>query len=832
MKKYIFLFFAVCAFSVYANAQNRTGDCTSYTSDDRSVTFYLNDSSAIQLRLCSQSTVRIWFSPDGSFQRSNPSFAVVNEDLEDVGTVHVDEQNACYEIFTPKLRIRVNKSPFNLQIFDKYQKLLFSDYADKGHISDGQRKLEYKTLRRDEHFFGLGEKTGKLDRRGEAYKMWNSDKPCYSAVEDPLYKSIPFFMSSYRYGIFLDNTYKTEFKFGTESRDYYSFEAPGGEMIYYFIFGKDYKEIMKQYVDLTGKPIMPPKWALGFAQCRGLLTSEKLSYEIAEGYRKRGIPCDVIYQDIGWTQYLQDFEWRKGNYENPKKMLADLKDMGFKVVVSQDPVISQANKRQWEEADRLGYLVKDSTNGRSYDMPWPWGGNCGVVDFTLPAVADWWGAYQQKPIDDGIAGFWTDMGEPAWSNEEQTERLVMKHHLGMHDEIHNVYGLTWDKVVKEQFEKRNPNRRVFQMTRAAFAGLQRYTFGWTGDCGNGDDVTQGWGQMANQIPVLLSAGLGIIPFTTCDITGYCGDIEDYPAMAELYTRWIQMGAFNPLSRIHHEGNVAVEPWLFGEEAEKNAKAAIELKYRLLPYIYTYAREAHETGLPLMRPMFLEYPADMETFSTDAQFMFGSELLVAPVVKKGARNKNVYLPEGTWIDYNNKHTAYSGEQWMTVDAPLNTIPMFVKQGSIIPQMPVMNYTDEKPVYPVTFEIFPAAAGSETTFSLYEDAGTDLGYLRGEFMRTPITCQTTDTGYTLKVGTRTGEKYSLPGQRNLMFCIYTEQMPKTALLDGQKIKKTNVGKLEENRETEFTITAWCPDKKLGTCLLRLPDDGKEHIIEFVY
>ena len=205
---------------------------------------------------------------------------------------------------------------------------------------------------------------------------------------------------------------------------------------------------------------------------------------------------------------------------------------------------------------------------------------------------------------------------------------------------------------------------------------------------------------------------------------------------------------------------------------------------------------------------------------------------APVVKKGARNKNVYLPEGTWIDYNNKHTAYSGEQWMTVDAPLNTIPMFVKQGSIIPQMPVMNYTDEKPVYPVTFEIFPAAAGSETTFSLYEDAGTDLGYLRGEFMRTPITCQTTDKGYTLKVGTRTGEKYSLPGQRNLMFCIYTEQMPKTALLDGQKIKKTNVGKLEENRETEFTITAWCPDKKLGTCLLRLPDDGKEHIIEFIY
>ena len=384
-------------FPTWVWAENETRTCTSFTQQGRQVTFHLADSAALQLQLCSSSVVKIWFSPDGQLQRRNASFAVINEELEEVGTIHVDEQAACYEIFTPKLRIRVNKSPMSLQIFDKYQKLLFSDYADKGHVSEGTKKVEYKVLRRDEHFFGLGEKAGKMDRRGESYKMWNSDKPCYSVVEDPLYKSIPFFMSNYRYGIFLDNTYKTEFKFGTESRDYYSFEAPNGEMVYYFIFGKDYKEIISQYVGLTGKPIMPPKWALGFAQCRGLLTSEKLSREIAEGYRKRGIPCDIIYQDIGWTEYLQDFEWRKGNYENPKKMLSDLKEMGFKVVVSQDPVIAQANKKQWEEADRLGYFVKDNTNGKSYDMPWPWGGNCGVVDFTLPAVADWWGAYQQKP---------------------------------------------------------------------------------------------------------------------------------------------------------------------------------------------------------------------------------------------------------------------------------------------------------------------------------------------------------------------------------------------------------------------------------------------------
>ena len=368
-----------------------------------------------------------------------------------------------------------------------------------------------------------------------------------------------------------------------------------------------------------------------------------------------------------------------------------------------------------------------------------------------------------------------------------------------------------------------PDRRVFVMTRAAYAGLQRYTFGWTGDSGNGDDVLQGWGQLANQIPVMLSAGLGLIPFSSCDITGYCGDIEDYPAMAELYTRWIQFGAFNPLSRIHHEGDNPVEPWLFGPEAEKNAKAAIELKYRLLPYIYTYAREAYDTGLPIMRPLFLEYPMDMETFSTDAQFLFGRELLVAPVVKKGARTKNVYLPEGTWIDYNNKQTVYTGEQWTSVDAPLSSVPMFVKQGSIIPTMPLMNYTHEKPVYPLTFEIFPTQEGAQAAFTLYEDEGENLGYQRDEFVKTPIICSTLANGYELTVSAREGKGYTVPGPRNLLFRIYSAKAPKEVTVKGKKIKKTKPERLEENLENDTETVVWSWDKETGVCSVRMPDKG---------
>jgi len=597
------------------NSKIVIGNCLSFNVVGNKVVFLCEDSIKVQLEQLGPGILKIWYDREDLIPH-NVSFAVIKKG-EGSERLNISEQPQDYAIYTGNLIVRISKSPFQIRIFDKYQKLLMEDFQDQGFVSDSIRMYSYKILKPGERIYGLGEKNGSLNRVGSKFKMWNSDNPCYQIHEDPLYKSIPFFMSSEGYGIYFDNTYKTQFDFGVESEGQYSFSTPGGEMLYYFMYGPSLKQILTRYIELTGKAIMPPDWALGFSQCRGLLTSEKLTREIATGYRMRQIPCDIIYQDIGWAQYLQDFEWRKGNYNDPEKMVEDLKQDGFKVIVSQDPVISQVNEQQWKEADSLGYFTADVRTGKTYDMPWPWGGNCGVVDFTNPEVADWWGAYQQKVIDDGVRGFWTDMGEPAWSNEESTDRLFMRHHKGSHDEIHNVYGLTWDRVVTEQFEKRNPNTRIFQMTRSGFAGMQRYTFGWSGDAGNGNKVSGGWGQLAAQIPLSMSAGMGLIPFWSCDISGYCGDIEDYQAMRELYIRWLQFGALNPLSRIHHEGNNAVEPWLFGEEAEAICKSAIELKYRLFPYIYTYVREAYDKGWPLIRPLVLEYPDDIEAFNLNS-----------------------------------------------------------------------------------------------------------------------------------------------------------------------------------------------------------------------
>ncbi len=806
------------------NAQNKinAGNCHGYKLDGNKVVFNCENSINVQLEQITSGILKIGYDTDG-FKRNNESFAVIAEG-DKKQQINLTEQPGSYEIYTGDLIVRISKAPFKIRIFDTWQKLLMEDYQSLGFEVDSLQMSSYKTLKPGERIYGLGEQSGNINRVGSRFKMWNSDKPCYQVNEGPLYKSIPFFMSSEGYGIFFDNTFKTAFDFGAASESYYSFSAPGGEMVYYFIFGPTYKQIIGGYAHLTGKPIMPPTWGLGFAQSRGMLTNEALTRDIAKGYRNRQIPCDMIYQDIGWTNYLQDFEWRDGNYENPKKMLSDLESQGFKVIVSQDPVISQSNKWQYSEADSLGFFTLDSRTGKPYDMPWPWGGNCGVVDFTKPEVADWWGTYQQKVIDDGARGFWTDMGEPAWSNEENTDRLFMSHHLGRHNEIHNVYGLLWDKVVTEQFEKLNPNTRIFQMTRAAYAGMQRYTFGWSGDSGNGNDVTKGWDQMAAQIPLMMSSGMGLIPFWSCDISGYCGDIKDYGAFSELYVRWLQFGAFNPLSRIHHEGNNAVEPWLFGQEAELICKAAIQRKYQLFPYIYTYAREAHDTGIPLARALILEYPDDAEASDLNSQFMFGQEVLVAPVVEEGAAFKKVYLPKGDWINFNNKQHTYEGMRWIDYPVELETVPIFVKKGSIIPQMPVMQYIHETPDYPLLVDLFPADINKKAVFNIYEDDGVTNNYKNDVYGLRKLVCKTTRLNYELTYKQDDSGGYALI-DRDVYYSFYLDTKPIKVLMDGVKIKS---GKLPHNRFDSIKKELWNWNKEENILVIAIPSGNNNYTI----
>jgi len=416
------------------------------------------------------------------------------------------------------------------------------------------------------------------------------------------------------------------------------------------------------------------------------------------------------------------------------------------------------------------------------------------------------------------------MGEPAWSNEESSDRLFMKHHLGMHDEIHNVYGFTWDKVVTEQFEKRNKNIRVFQMTRSAFAGMQRYTFGWSGDAGNGNNILDGWSQLEAQLPLALSAGLGGIPFWSSDISGYCGDIKDYELTAELYVRWLQFGAFNPLSRIHHEGNNAVEPWLFGTEAEQITKAAIELKYRLFPYIYTCARVAHDNGLPLMRAMMLEFPDDKTCENLNSQFMFGSELLVAPVMEESASMKKIYLPKGEWIDFNSNQTISSQGHWINCEVDLSTIPIFVKSGSVIPFMPVMQYIGQRPDYPLILDIFPAGINKKAMFEVYEDDGETNDYQRNIFSKRKVQCLTKKDFLEIESSIKIENNY-VPVERGLIFNVFLNQVPKALLVDGKNLKMKKSRKEKALHETLVSEAVWFWDETKNICSIFIPPSNAQ-------
>jgi alpha-glucosidase len=325
--------------------------------------------------------------------------------------------------------------------------------------------------------------------------------------------------------------------------------------------------------------------------------------------------------------------------------------------------------------------------------------------------------------------------------------------------------------------------------------------------------------------------MGGIPFWACDISGYCGDITDHAAMGELYTRWMQFGVFNPLSRAHHEGNHAAEPWMFGEEAEKNSRAAIQLKYQLFPYIYSYAREAYDKGIPIMRALLLEYPNDPETFKTDGQFLFGKELLVAPVVKKQAVTKKLYLPEGEWIDFNNSKIVYDGEQWITYKAPLNTTPLFVKKGSIIPMMPLMNYIHEQENYSLSVHIYPANENQEASFELYEDDGESLGYQKNIYATTKFSCVTKSKNFELKVAARQDNGYTPAGKRNIIFKVHTDRKPVAVVNGKTKLSFSTTTEFLKNSEKDFTSLQWSWDEKAGICLVKVPDNGKETSLSLI-
>ena len=665
-----------------------------------------------------------------------------------------------------------------------------ADDPARGMAASGAAVRVWKRLREDEHLYGFGEKTGPLDKRGNklggvSYAMWNSDTYGYGEGTDPLYASVPFFLvlrKGRAHGVFLDNPYRTSLDVGKEDPGLLSFGATGGELDYYLIDGPTPKAVIERYTALTGRMPLPPLWALGYHQCRYSYTPESRLRFIARNFRERRIPADTLWLDIHYQDGYRPFTWDRERFPDPGRMIGELAADGFRTVVIVDPHPANVpGSRVTDEGLAGGHFVKGA-DGTLFEAPvWPSQAEKDprpsvFPDFARSATRRWWGGLHDDLVKLGVAGIWNDMNEPAvFDSPTGTFPVGVRHDADGratdHREVHNVYGMLMSRATHEGLLALRPEARPFVLTRATFAGGQRWAAVWPGD-----NVST-WAHLRGSVPLLLGLSVSGFPFVGADVGGFVGG-----ATAELYTRWLQSAVFTPFLRTHTAfGNPEQEPWSYGTRHEAANRRAIELRYELLPQVYTVMEEASRTGIPAMRPLLLEYPEDPRTWAADDTFLFGRDLLVAPVLREGAERRGLYLPKGAWyeLESGKKH---AGGRDVAFAVTLDSLPLFVREGAFLFRQPVIQHTGERYGKTLTVQHWPSASAAPATGELYEDEGDGFAYRKGTFLRRKFASAPTPKGLVVEV--RTEGTYR-PAPRAMELKLRWDGSLRAVTLDGESL-----------------------------------------------
>jgi alpha-glucosidase len=727
--KTLFISILFALLSLPGLPQGRTsvqlGNLKKVTTEGNSIVLVTNEAQ-VRLMAFGPEIIRVRVSKDKP--AADFSYAVVGKPD---GTLAKISDNSKEIVFANgKLTLTINKSPVRLRFSNDKGEVISEDDPSLGISWMGNAVTNYRKLFADERFIGLGEKTGGLNRRGSAYVNWNSDVPAYALDKDPLYSTIPFFIGLHDklvYGIFMDNSYKSWFDFGASTDNTMSsFGAADGDLDYYMISGNSVSDIIRNYTGLTGRAKLPPIWSFGYQQCRWSYYPDTELLTVAKTFRDKQIPIDVLYLDIHYMDNYKIFTFSPVNYPKPAETIAELKKMGFKVVVIIDPGLKvEPGYFAYEEGVKNNYFVK-YPNGTNYiGSVWP--GRSHFPDFTNPKVRDWWGGMFKTYTDVGIDGFWNDMNEPAaWG--QNIPDLVQFDYDGLKStmsQVHNIYGMQMVRSTYEGVRKLKPDLRPLTITRATYAGGQRYSTIWTGDNASYD------GQMLLGSRLVNSLGVSGYPFAGPDIGGFIGEPSK-----ELLTRWLSVGVYTPFMRMHvdYDHNYR-EPWIYGKEAEKVNRELISQRYRLLPYIYSTAFEATQSGLPVSRTLAINYSFDDQVYKSDYEneYLFGDNILVAPVVSTQQYLK-VYLPAGGWYRLSND-TYYEGGKEAIVEAPLNDLPVFAKAGAIIPMQSVIQNTTEKPDGMLQVHIY--RGDQPTSFNYYEDDGVSYAFEKGAYCKRTFT-----------------------------------------------------------------------------------------------
>ncbi|SUJ01170.1 Alpha-xylosidase [Sphingobacterium spiritivorum] len=753
------------------------GTATSYVKQKDGYIF-TDGSAKVEIKVVSDEIIRVRLAPKGSFLEDF-SYAITDVNQHSA-LFDIEEDDNFYCVKTNMVRCKIQKKDFLISFEDHNSKIVNADYTSMHWEENADFGGYYvyctKHAFDQEVFFGAGDKATNLNLRGRRIQNWNSDTYSYAFNQDPLYKTIPFYIGvndGDAYGIFFDNTFKTYFDFAAEHQERTSFWSEGGELQYYYIHGPHMMDVVKRYHSITGTHYMPPLWAIGYHQCRWSYYPENMVREVAKQFRQRNIPCDAIYLDIDYMDGYRCFTWNKHYFPNPKKMISDLASNGFKTVVMIDPGI-KVDDSYWvfKEGQEKKYFCR---RGDDYFMEgFVWPGRCQFPDFTNPAVREWWGGLYKGLVEDGVAGFWNDMNEPAVFGRgtfPDDVRHYYEGHRGSHRKAHNIYGMQMVRATYDGLKKLYQNKRPFTITRAAYSGTQRYSSVWTGD-----NIAT-WEHLKIGTLQLQRLSVSGLSFCGTDIGGFTGEPD-----GELYTRWMQFGVFSPFMRVHSAGDTRDrEPWSFGEDWEKINKKFIELRYKLLPYIYSVFWEQHKYGLPILRPVAMLEQHIPKNLQRQEEFAFGDKILVSPVLNPGQKNKIIYLPEGNWYYYFD-NTGFEGGQEYTIDTPLDEMPVFVKAGSVIPEYPVMQYTGEKKLEHLQLNVY-YTAGEEDSY-IYADHGDTFAYEQNIYSEKHFIVDGTQSLLTI-----TQHVEGLHSERFDDFHIYLiglPQEPVSVIQDGLEIK----------------------------------------------
>jgi alpha-glucosidase (family GH31 glycosyl hydrolase) len=722
--------------------------------------FTITATPSIVVAVCAANVVRLRLGGSGASPEA--SYLDARTWPEVSGTVECEASS----LATDTLMLRLRGEPQRLELCDRQGVPYLLVELSAGRSGPGNRIRLH--LVGEQHFYGMGQ-GGTFDRLAAGRRLWN----CHVNHANGSDIAIPLLMSTAGYGLFFDNSTLARLEAGdSDSTTWFDYACEEGALDLYFLAGEGMRGALDAAGELLGRAPMPPRWSLGYLQSTRHFESADELRRLPAMFREKHLPCDAIVllssygEALGWNPGVGSLDWHPELAPDPEKLLSELRAQQFHAITHEYPVLRRESPL-YAEAEARGFLLDFAYPDTPHESRTPTTYMTGqrFIDFSQPAAREWWWAQHRDLVRAGVDGWWLDGGEGPPAETPL--------HAGTGATLHNRYDLLRYRAFAEGEAHDRGEARPFLLCRSGGPGMQRFgACTWTGDIDNT------FTRLEAQIALGLNVGMSGVPYWGTDIGGYYPTAE---ASGELFVRWFQFGAFCPLFRAH--GRVWRErlPWAYGHEIEAICRRYLELRYRLIPYTYTLAWQAHRSGLPLMRPLVLNYSADPRVWELASEYLWGDDLLVAPVTREGATHWPVYLPEGRWHDFWT-HEVYDGPRGITVDAPLDRLPLFVRAGSMVPMGPLLQHLSGPPADDLTLLVYPAASAS---FTLYDDDGVTNAYRHSGYALTDFECVASSSGLTFRIAAPRGSANAVPRRRSYTSQIRSTQVPRQVRLHGTAV-----------------------------------------------